>query len=125
MSQFIKKAIRNKEIKLVKGHNNIRSYIYITDVLKMLLNILFKGKQSVYNVGGNSKVTILSLAKKITKLSSAKLSLKKNTKIINDGAPGFAKINIKRYENEFGKMKFIKLHEGLKKTISWYKILLN
>ena len=125
LSQFIKKTVTKKEIKLVKGHNNIRSYIYITDVLKMLLNILFKGKQNIYNVGGNSKVTILSLAKKITKLTSAELALKKNTKIIDDGAPDFAKIDIKRYKKEFGKMKFVKLHEGLKKTISWYKILFN
>ena len=64
LSQFIKKCITQRKIKIIKGQNNLRSYIYITDVIKMLLNIFFKGKKNVYNVGGNSKVTILNLGKK-------------------------------------------------------------
>ena len=123
LSQFIKKCITQRKIKIIKGQNNLRSYIYITDVIKMLLNIFFKGKKNVYNVGGNSKVTILNLGKKISKLTSAKFLSKKNDKS-NDGAPEFAKIDIKRYEKEFGKLKFVNLNDGLEKTIDWYKKLI-
>ena len=120
MGEFLVSLLRSvllkRKIKIIKGQNNLRSYIYITDVIKMLLNIFFKGKKNVYNVGGNSKVTILNLGKKISKLTSAKFLSKKNDKS-NDGAPEFAKIDIKRYEKEFGKLKFVNLNDGLEKLL--------
>tara|TARA_Y100001935_G_C17302658_1_gene510269 strand:+ start:1874 stop:2899 length:1026 start_codon:yes stop_codon:yes gene_type:complete len=123
LSQFIKRALKEKKLEISKGQSNIRSYIYITDVIRMLLNILLIGKRNVYNIGGKSKISILDLGKKISKLTSAKFLSRKNEKN-KDGAPAFAKISIKNYEKEFGKIKFTNLNDGLNKTIEWYKSLL-
>ena len=43
--------------------------------------------------------------------------------LIKNNAPKKAYVDIKKYESEFGKKKFINLNDGLLRTILWQKKL--
>jgi UDP-glucuronate decarboxylase len=57
LNQFIQKGIDGK-ITLLDSGESMRTYGYISNVVIMLLNILIKNNKAVYNVGGNSKISI-------------------------------------------------------------------
>ena len=124
LHQFIEKALKYKKIQMLDSGKSLRSYIYITDVLKMLVNILFYGKGELYNIGGKKVVTIRQLAKKISKILKVKFHPSNKDFSKNLGkAPKNAFVSIKNYEKEFGKIRLININEGLKKTIGWHKII--
>ena len=87
----------------------------------MLLDILFFGKKTTYNVGGEEKISIHNLAKKIAKILGVPVNAKKTSYSKGIGAPKNAFVNISLYKKEFKNYNFIKLDEGLKKTIEWQK----
>lgn len=123
INQFIEKSINKREIKLIDQGTDVRQYIYILDVIKMILNISFFGKSDIYNIGGKKKILIKNLAKQIAKIQNKILKFPKIKKIKNFGAPKNAMVSIKKYEDEFGKMKLTNFESGLKKTIIWQKYL--
>jgi nucleoside-diphosphate-sugar epimerase len=122
--ELITKGLLKHEIKMLSTGFERRSYIYVADAVKMLINILFFGKKSIYNVGGKNIITIIQLANKISKILKVPIKKIKSNKF-NIGSPNFAKIEIKNYENEFGEIKLLPLNKGLLKTIEWQKHLLN
>lgn len=96
-----------------------RTYCYVSDTIEMLWNILLKGTEFVYNVGGNSHTTIFELAQLVGKHMSAEV------KIPNDaegmvGAPADVFIDMEKVIKEFNKEKFVPLNEGISRTIEWY-----
>lgn len=119
LNQFIEQALTTGEIKVKDAGEAIRTYGYVEDVAKQLLNILFKGKDVVYNVGGQSTTTIAALALKIGELTGAKVSFGSD-KI--EGAPDNVKLDLTKVLTEFP-MNFISLEEGLKRTINYQKQL--
>jgi UDP-glucuronate decarboxylase len=120
LNSLIEKGLKNDYIELMDQGDAIRTYCYITDVIEMFWNIILFGKKVTYNVGGNSKTTILNLAKIIGKELNKEVILPKKT-ITLEGNPKIVNISIESYVNEFGKPNFISLDEGIKKTINWQK----
>ena len=122
---FIEKGLSFGEIKLLDSGRAKRTYCYITDSIKMILNILFYSKHSVYNVGGDSDTTIAELAQLIgTKLRVPVIIPEESADSIKTkGAQTDDKLNLKRYFGEFGNINFIGLDEGLDRTIQWQKQL--
>lgn len=120
--QFIEKALFKSKIDMLDAGLNKRSYIYVLDAVEMLINILFKGKDDIYNIGGKEIITVKDLAKTISKLTNTKLFIPKQKKN-NMGAPNRSTVSIKKYENEFGKKTLLPIKKGLKFTIDWQKEL--
>ena len=124
LHQFINKGLKFNKIKMLDDGKALRSYIYVSDAVKMLINILFFGKSSLYNIGGKQKISIKSLAQKISKILKVKFQLPKINNNKKFGRPPkIAYVNIKKYESEFGKLKLLNIDEGLKRTIEWQKKL--
>ena len=123
LNQFIEKGLSKKNITMNDSGTAIRSYIYVADATKMLLNILFFGKHSIYNVGGKEKISIKKLANKIGKILKAPVM--ESSKIYSKkiGSPKHAMVDIGLYEKEFKKMSLTKLDEGLRNTIEWQRIV--
>lgn len=120
INQIISKGINNKVIDLLDDGSALRPFCYISDTVEILWNILFKGKEKVYNVGNSKLTSILDLSKLVSKMLKVKVNIKKNKNALN--APLKVNININRIKKEFNKKKFITLNDGLKKTITWQKI---
>jgi hypothetical protein len=74
LNQFIEKALVQKRIELLDSGEATRTYCYIDDVVEMLWNIVLRGNQEVYNVGGHSVTSIADLAMRIRVQASRAIS---------------------------------------------------
>ena len=116
---FIIKCLKNKKIKLFGGSNAIREFVYVKDLIFIILNSLIKIKESCHiNVGSNEKIKIKDLIKLISQLTSFKKKVIFQNKI-KDQSIRFSdkeRFNkIVNYKNKYN------LESGLKETILWYK----
>jgi nucleoside-diphosphate-sugar epimerase len=123
LNQFIKSAIKKNSINLLDQGKSIRRYIFIDDAIEMILNIATSGVEQLYNVGGKERVSIIGLAKIIQTITGCSVIVPKKSNGIA-GAPQNVGIDISRYQDEFGEIKFKSLREGLKLTIDSYKNIL-
>ena len=123
MNDFIRKGILDRKIELKDAGASMRTYLYVTDAVEILFQILFNGKQGVYNVGGHSRTSILDLAKAIGAVLTIPVSSPPpgNTGVI--GAPDDVFLDMSRVENEFGKKEYVSLEDGLRRTIEWQEYL--
>ncbi len=116
---MILKCLKNKNIELFGGTSAVREFIYVKDLVMIILLSLVKiNKTCYFNVGSGEKITIKKLIDIIAKLTKFKKKIKNLNKI---------KDKSKRYcDNKIFK-KLIKykikynLKLGLKETIDWYK----
>lgn len=115
-SQFIHDRISGKPITLSGNGKNMRSYLYVADLIVQLYWILLKAPGgSVYNLGGNRPISIFQLAKKISTLGPEKPStVKVGTRQNPSYVPDTKKIN----RLMLGK-KTEKLGLSLEKTFNW------
>jgi nucleoside-diphosphate-sugar epimerase len=121
LNTFIEKALRQKDIRLLDDGAARRTYCYIADAMHMLWLILMEGKASVYNVGGVSRTTIAELAHQIGGLTGVPVHIPDSSAGTVLGAPDDVRVDVSRFENEFGKMTFIPLEQGLKRAIEWQR----
>jgi UDP-glucuronate decarboxylase len=122
LNSFIEKALFDQKIDLLDSGTAMRTYGYVADALGLILNILFYGKQAVYNVGGRSYTSIAELAKIIGKITNAPVIFPSNEMKIA-GSSEIAQLDLSRVETEFGKTEYVELEEGLKRTVSWQREL--
>jgi UDP-glucuronate decarboxylase len=122
LNSIIQKGIFDENIKLMDQGDAVRTYCYITDVIEMFWNILFFGKENLYNVGGESVISILGLAKIIGNEFNKEVMLPNVTQVLK-GSPKIVNISIDRYLKEFKKNNFTTLQDGVGKTIKWQKFL--
>lgn len=119
LNQFIEQALTKKEIRLMDSGKASRTYIYVDDVAELMLKILFEGKDIVYNVGGQSTVSIKGLADLIGEIVDCPVVLGKDGLV---GAPSDVKLNMTKTLSEFP-INFTPLMEGLNRTINYQKRL--
>ena len=76
--RFYFQAIKNKPITVYGNGKQSRTFTYVKDVVHSLLKISLSTKSygQVINVGGANKTTIISLAKKIKKITNSKSKIK-------------------------------------------------
>lgn len=122
LNELIKKAIVDKEIKLLDDGRAIRTYCYVGDAVNMMLRILLEGTHPVYNVGGQLSFNIAYLAFLIGKLTDTPVVFPSH-ELPLEGAPNMVKISIQRYIDEFGDREFLPIETGLKQTIEFQKTL--
>lgn len=82
VDNFLKNAIKNKNLKIFGDGNQKRCFLYIEDCIEIFYEI-FKKKSypnEVINIGNNISTSIYSLAKKILIISNSKSKIIKQTK---------------------------------------------
>lgn len=124
LNSFIEKALMHGKIDMLDRGEAKRTYCYITDAVEILWKILLFGKDNIYNVGGVSRTTIAELAKLIAKETGVSVVFPKNSSDLV-GAPDDVYLDLTKVEQEFGKLKFVSLEQGIKTTINWQKKLYN
>lgn len=123
VNEFIRQAIVNRRIVLRDSGQVIRNYCYVTDTIEFLLNIWLRGIYDVYNVSGKSKVTISALARKIGEICDVPVEIPHTSGFDMSDAPDNVTLDMRLSEGEFGKVDYLSLEEGLRKTIAWQRIL--
>ncbi len=127
LHSFIERAITERQIKLMDHGSAKRTYCYVLDVMEMLWNISLYGKETVYNVGGESRTTIGELAQMIGSIAQVPVLFPEGLPKLEahlKGAPQDVHIDISRYKNEFQKNSFVSLATGLTRTYAWQESLM-
>jgi UDP-glucose 4,6-dehydratase len=121
--KFILQLANNEKCTLQGNGENVRSFLYIDDMISCLELILLNGNiGEIYNIGLGEEISIIELAKKLIKI------IKNNDDNYNDNITYIQdrEFNDKRYYISDEKIKLlgwerkINLDEGLYKTIKWY-----
>ena len=110
-----------KEITIWGKGDEIRDFLYISDLIKFVELLIKnqKNKYEVYNCGSEIGVKILDLAKLIIKIAGKKIKIKKNLK-----APTIdfnLVLDCGKAKKEIGWKAQVNLSDGIKKTLVWYK----
>lgn len=121
LNQLIAKGLNGKVRLLDRGEAK-RTYGYVIDSVEVMWQVLLKGKETVYDVAGESAVTIAGLAKKISGYLKVPLALPTKGKRMA-GAPELVKVDTNKMKQEFNKYQFVSLNDGLKRTIEWQRLL--
>jgi UDP-glucose 4-epimerase len=77
MSRFIHAALHNKDITIYGDGMQTRTFCHIDDNIEATVNAFYQEKyvNDVVNIGSDSEITILDLAKRIIKLTNSKSKL--------------------------------------------------
>ena len=120
MSDLTRKGMENDTINLFDDGSSFRKYQHISDCCIMLFNILFNGKNEVYNVGGKEEITIYDMAKIIGDKFNKEVVKGKVNNEVASSAPKKVSISLDRYETEFDEFNFMSFRDGMKNYLNWY-----
>ena len=120
IGNFIKDVINGNKIVINGDGTPFRSYMYASDLVIWLWNILFFGKTCrPYNVGSDEDVTIKELAEIIATASENKTEVE--IKLPKHNFPPARYVpSVDRAQKELGLKVHISLNEAIKKTIKYY-----
>jgi dTDP-glucose 4,6-dehydratase len=121
IGNFIGDALAKRPIKIRGDGTARRSYLYAADLAAWLWAILFRApKLRPYNVGGESDVSILELARKTVTVLGSELPID----VLEDPQPGSLPAryvpDISRAQRELGLRPTIDLPEMIVRTARWY-----
>jgi len=121
INSFIAQAITSSKIILKDAGNAMRTYCYISDAIEMSFGILSSGPDDVYNVGGNSRITILELANLIASSTNSYIEFAEDVIGGVKGAPDDVWLDMSRTLSLVKKSEFVSLDYGIENTINWQK----
>ncbi len=109
-----------KEIKIWGKGNEIRDFLYISDLINFVKMIIKKQKSKfkIYNCGSEIGIKVIDLIEIIMKIADKNLKVKK----ISGPTINFNLIlDCSKAKREIGWNAKVSLNEGIKKTIKWWK----
>ncbi|MBU6321344.1 MAG: NAD-dependent epimerase/dehydratase family protein [Patescibacteria group bacterium] len=120
MSQFIRKAHEEREIRMLDDGRDLRCYCYMSDVLRQLAAVLLYGREAIYNVGSaQEEISIRQLAEMIGELMGARVIPGPGKNGAVAAAPSRVCLDMRKLEHEFGFTPAVPMAKGLKNTIDW------
>ncbi len=127
--KFIERINKGKDLQIYGDGNQIRSFCNIVDATKGLIGVIKRGKpNSIYNIGNNNEpISILNLAKKISKLAEKKnIKIKKITYRNSDRTKEREILkripNLSKIKNDTGYEPKITLENGIKEILRENKV---
>ncbi len=77
--RFVSAALKNEPISVYGSGNQIRCFCHVTDAVKALFLVMDSDKAigQVFNVGNNSQISIMELAKKVIEITGSNSSIEK------------------------------------------------
>jgi len=114
---MINKIIKNEVVEIWGDGSQTRSFIFVDDASRIILDLLFSGFSGTINVATEKGITIAELARELFSISGQKynvvFSLERPT------GPIDRSFSIKKLQAEI-KFNQINIHEGLRRTFQWY-----
>ena len=125
VSNFIVQALKNEDITVYGDGSQTRSFCYVDDLIDgfILMMNSRKGFTGPVNMGNPNEITILELAEKIIHITDSRSKIIHKPLPTDD--PRQRKPDITLAKKELNWWPKIKLEDGLKKTISYFKKNLN
>lgn len=114
-------ALTNKEIPLYGDGLNIRDWIYVEDHCRAIFQVLEHGVfGEVYNIGGTEEKKNIEVIETILHYLGKDKNLVKYVKDRKGHDRRYA-MNSSKITNHLGWKPSVSFHEGIQKTIQWYK----
>jgi len=123
---FIVEALKNEPITIFGDGQQTRSLCYVDDLIEGLIKLMFnkKTKGEIVNLGNPEEHTVLEYAKIIKKLTNSKSKIVFQ-EALPVGDPQKRKPDIEKAKRLLDWQPKIKLEDGLKKTIDYFKLKIN
>ena len=124
VSNFIVQALEGKDITVYGDGSQTRSFCYVSDMVEGICKAMDKDESFTgpVNLGNPDEFTINELAEKVMSMSGSKSKIV--FKPLPEDDPTRRKPDISLAKQELGWEPKIKLDEGLKDTISYFKQVL-
>ncbi|MEH1926368.1 NAD-dependent epimerase/dehydratase family protein [Nostoc sp.] len=120
IGNFIQDVLAGKPIEIKGDGKSLRSYLYASDLMIWLWNILFKGKSCFpYNTGSNKEICIKDLAELIGKMYEVKVNIHQTIQL--EQKPQRYIPDIQRVIADLELTQWIDLLTAIEKTVMWYK----
>ena len=116
------RSIKEKQIDIFGGLNQLRSNLYIGDAINMIIKSTVNFNREIFNINNHKMTTIGQMVKIISKFSKKKV--RKNKSFIK-GSPKIIKISNKKILKSINYKIATNLKDGLIKTYKWYSTLIN
>ena len=121
VSNFIVQALKNEDITIFGDGSQTRSFCYVDDMIDGLIKLMDSGDEIIgpINLGNTRESSVLELAEMVIKLSKSK------SKIAHQSLPKDDPLRrqpvIERAKELLGWEPKVKLEDGLKKTIDYFR----
>ena len=124
VSNFIVQALKGEDITIFGEGKQTRSFCYVNDLIAGMIEMMNSKKDLIgpVNLGNPDEFTILELAEKVIDLIGAKSKIVYKPLPVDD--PLQRKPDITLAKEELKWQPKVKLEDGLKKTIAYFKELL-
>ena len=120
VSNFIVQALHDKDITIYGDGSQTRSFCFVDDLVEGMIAVMKKDNFSgPVNLGNPQEMTILELAKKIIKMTDSKSKIVYKALPVDD--PIKRKPSVELAKKELGWEPKTDIHEGLEKTITYFK----
>ena len=116
---LINQALKNKPITVFGDGKQTRSFCYIADLIEGIYKLMKSDINEPINIGNPDEYSILELAEKIIKLTKSKSTIVFKESLPDD--PKVRRPDIKKAKTLLGWEPKVKLDEGLRKTIEYFK----
>ena len=119
---FITQALKAEPITIHGDGKQTRSMCYVDDLVEFLLLAMIKpqAKGKIINIGSPDEYTVMDLAKRIKELTNSRSKIVHVDRPEDD--PDKRKPDISKAIRLLGHKPKVKLNQGLRKTIEYYKI---
>ena len=119
-SMFIKSILMNENVCLFGDGQEIRDYLYETDLIVAIHKFLTQGNSGIYNISSGDPVSFIQILKLIENYTgkSVKIISKKRTRAKID-----QKIVTEKLKKELKGISFTTISEGIHKTYERYRSL--
>lgn len=118
---FVGQALRGEDITVFGDGSQTRSFCYIDDQVEGIYKLLLSDEEQPVNIGNPSEISMLDFAKEVVSLTNV------NSKIVFKGLPvddpKQRQPDITKARKILGWEPKVDRHEGLKKTIEYFKSL--
>lgn len=124
VSNFIMQALKGEEITIYGDGSQTRSFCYVDDMVEALVRLMNSPDDFIgpVNLGNNNEFSMLELANKIIKITESKSKIV--FKPLPEDDPKQRQPDLTLAEQKLGWNPSVKLDEGLRKTIAYFKDLL-
>ena len=124
VSNFIVQALQNKPITIYGDGSQTRSFCYVSDLIEGMIKFMDSDKTITgpMNIGNPNEFTMLKLAELVLRLTSSQSKI--IFKPLPEDDPKQRQPNISLAKNKLGWEPKVKLEDGLKETIKYFKEVL-
>jgi dTDP-glucose 4,6-dehydratase len=120
---FIAQALRGEPLTIYGDGMQTRSFCYVSDLVEGIYRLLRSNESDPVNIGNPNEMTILDFARKIVELTGSRSEITfirpEDVRIQDD--PKVRQPDIGKARRILGWEPQVKLDEGLRQTIEWFK----